>query len=215
MSDIEPAKQFISVNRTARIFSIGDVSSASLVWICLHGYGQNVKRFTQALQSLKSEQNAVLIPEALHRFYIKGNSGDVGASWMTKEEREFDIQDNISYLDTLCRELNIEHKQIAVLGFSQGAATAMRWVCCGNIAVKQLVMWAGAIPPDMDINRDLNRLKKTDIDFVFGDQDEYYNESVISGITDELSKINVPFRMLRFEGGHRLNSALLRELSTY
>src|SRR5690554_3872961 len=41
----------------------------------------------------------------MHRFYRKGTQGRVGASWMTKEARLDDIEDNHKYLDKLAEHL--------------------------------------------------------------------------------------------------------------
>ena len=40
----------------------------------------------------------IIAPQGLHKFYLEGTSGRVGASWMTKENREDDIKNYLVYL---------------------------------------------------------------------------------------------------------------------
>jgi hypothetical protein len=43
----------------------------------------------------------IIAPEGLSRFYRKGFSGDVVASWMTKDDRLDDMEDYVRYLNDL------------------------------------------------------------------------------------------------------------------
>ena len=102
------------------------------------------------------------------RLYIKGDSGDVGASWMTKEDRECDIKDYVNYLDRLFFD-EIEPKaklnkiKINALGFSQGSATLARWLTMGKAKVDKAVFWCGSLAHDIDYTKQkiLNKQKFT------------------------------------------------------
>ena len=91
----------IKISKTAKYTTYGNPDKASIIIFALHGYGQLVQFFIRKFQVLDAEQYFVVAPEGLHRFYLKGSSGRVGASWMTKEERQSDIEDYINYLDDL------------------------------------------------------------------------------------------------------------------
>ena len=97
--------------------------------IVLHGYGQLTEFFSKKFQELGNEF-VVICPEGMHRFYLEGTSGRVGASWMTKEWREQDIIENINALNGLVESIvkQLEPVKIIVVGFSQGVATAARWI---------------------------------------------------------------------------------------
>ena len=138
--------------------------------IALHGYGQLAKFFLRKFQGLQSK-GRVVAPEGPHRFYLQGSSGRVGASWMTKEARELDIQDNLVGLNTLLSELQKSYspKKITLLGFSQGAATAARWYQQNPSAFNQLILWAAVFPPDIDAG---NFPTDKPLHFVLGTQDE-------------------------------------------
>ncbi|MGB1122955.1 MAG: hypothetical protein ACPG08_05475, partial [Flavobacteriales bacterium] len=124
-----------SVTKTARYFTAGPaIAEANGVLIALHGYGQLPEFFMRRLQPLADAGWAIIAPEGLHRFYLEGAHGRVGASWMTKEAREDDIADYVRYLDALSAELGLTERRPVLLGFSQGVATASRWVAMGQTA---------------------------------------------------------------------------------
>jgi hypothetical protein len=76
----------LSIEKTIRYFTIGDIEKAKYLLIALHGYGQLSSYFGKKFEDLPNEF-FIVIPEGMHRFYLDGTSGRVGASWMTKEAR--------------------------------------------------------------------------------------------------------------------------------
>ena len=68
---------------------------------------------------------------------------------MTKENRLVDIENYITYLNYLyLNQVDSNCKvPITILGFSQGAATASRWVSTGESAIRQahLMVWSLSI----------------------------------------------------------------------
>ena len=119
--------------KTFRYFTYGDPSKPKIALYVLHGYGQLAEYFMRKFHKL-DESFFIIAPEGMHRFYVNGTSGRVGASWMTKEARAIDISDTIGWLDKLEEEVNSIHtfdKKI-ILGFSQGGATAARWSAYGK-----------------------------------------------------------------------------------
>ena len=204
--------QRLRISKTVRVWVHGDVKSATKVWIALHGYAQESEGFAKVLESLTKEDTAVIVPEGPHRFYIKGFSGDVGASWMTKADRLEDIKDYNEYLDLLVKEYGLEEKRVGVLGFSQGAATACRWISHARTSIATLVLWAGVVPPDLDLQFGLEKLRSLCPTLVIGDQDEFLNEDRVSQLKSLLEEWGVPFELIRFEGKHRLNRSVLQDL---
>ena len=97
-------KGIITSAKTFRYFTHGDPLKANQIVYVLHGYGQLAEFFIRKFQHL-SDDYFIVAPEGMHRFYLSGSSGRVGASWMTKEERETDIQDNLNWLNALDTEL--------------------------------------------------------------------------------------------------------------
>ena len=142
-------KHTIKVEQTARWFHIGeDHSSASTIVIVLHGYGQHPAYMLESLKPLERLGLSILAPEGLSRFYIKGTDGRVGASWMTRDERLSDIEDHINYLNHWWDALNTKpDAKIIVVGFSQGVATASRWLASGFQA-NSVILHSGTIPTE-------------------------------------------------------------------
>src|SRR4051812_41555257 len=121
---------YLKVEKTARVVTNdADPKKIRSVWLIAHGYGHLANYFINKFSELNSTDNLVIVPEGLHRYYLNGHSGKVGASWMTKEEREKDIEDYVNYLDKVYETYisPLEDKIIVnALGFSQGGATICR-----------------------------------------------------------------------------------------
>jgi predicted esterase len=179
-------------------------SSKRKLLIALHGYGQLAQYFAKKFDQLPKEY-ALLVPEGMHRFYLDGNSGRVGASWMTKEGREMDIDDNLHNLNQLLSHIMEKHvfEEIFLLGFSQGGATAARWYHQGPSRFKQFVLWASVFPPDVEKPNDATG----DLHFVLGTEDPYYTHENQEKECAYFSEIG--FKVHRFEGKHDIDSATL------
>ena len=57
--------------------------------------------FVKKFECIINETTLVIAPEATNRFYLRDNYTRVGASWMTKLDKEQEINDNILFLDKL------------------------------------------------------------------------------------------------------------------
>jgi predicted esterase len=176
--------------------------------IALHGYGQLAKFFLRKFQGLQSK-GRVVAPEGPHRFYLQGSSGRVGASWMTKEARELDIQDNLVGLNALLSELQKSYspKKITLLGFSQGAATAARWYQQNPSAFNELILWAAVFPPDIDAG---SFPTKKPLHFVLGTQDEYYQGEAAQQLLRHYQSMG--FKVHTYAGKHDIDGEVLKRL---
>lgn len=197
----------IDVPSSLRYRTIQTGQNARHLVYVLHGYGQLVEYFSQKFSGIPHEEILFVFPEGRHRFYLRGTSGRVGASWMTKEWREEDIRLNIVGLDLLHQEIlkSYSPEKITVIGFSQGGATAARWLANGKIACDHFISWASVYPPDLATEEPAELAPKNT--FVLGTEDEYFpKEDQESLITDYRSKgINIA----RFEGTHDIDKETL------
>ena len=92
-----------------RYFQLGKISEQTkTIWFVFHGYGMLSQYFIKKFKNLENNQTVIISPEALSRFYIGKNYERVGASWMTKLDREQEISDNILFLDKLFVSLNFD-----------------------------------------------------------------------------------------------------------
>ncbi len=202
----------IQVTINANICTIGDPKKAKFILFALHGYGQLSQFFIRKFQIL-SEDYFIVVPEGLHRFYLKGSSGRVGASWMTKEKREDDILNYIEYLNKVSDKfLNHYHFDSKVLlGFSQGGATASRWQKMGNINADTFILWAAIFPNDLEWSWG-KKFSKSKNYFVVGNSDQYYDDKKIVFQTQYFEQKNVNFTTLKFDGDHNIDQDTLLKL---
>ncbi len=200
----ELLEQTILLQKHFRYHLSEDYSSKPKLLIALHGYGQLAQYFAKKFNHLP-EDYALLVPEGMHRFYLQGSSGRVGASWMTKEGRELDIEDNLNNLNQLLSHVMENHvfEEICLLGFSQGGATAARWYHQGPSRFQKFILWASVFPPDIE------KPNKTEGNrhFVLGTDDPYYtieNQEKECMYFSELG-----YHIHRFEGKHDINPTTL------
>lgn len=121
-----------------------------------HGYGERAEDMLTALQRVRGSQGWLLVSvQALNRFYTR--SQDIVANWMTREDRELAIADNIAYVSEVVRAVRASSHvtdTIVYAGFSQGVAMAYRAAVfagarAGLPAAAGGIVLAGDVPPDV------------------------------------------------------------------
>jgi len=184
-------------------------AKAKTVLYVLHGYGQLAKFFVRKFKSLPDDI-MVVAPEGMHRFYVKESSGRVGASWMTKEARETDIADNISWLNELDRQISEQHsiQKRILLGFSQGGATAARWQAVGSPSFDEMILWACVFPPDIDNNKKVEGIQNPF--FVIGTEDELYDNEAQEKLIEHYNELG--FTTMQYIGKHDIKNETLMEI---
>jgi predicted esterase len=199
----------LSIEKTIRYYTIGDIEKANYLLISLHGYGQLPSYFGRKFEDL-SEDIFIVLPEGMHRFYLEGSSGRVGASWMTKEAREDDINDNLNYLEQLIDLITVKKsfQKIILLGFSQGGATAARYFYERN-SINHLILWACIFPPDLKIENEVKKENQTNY-FILGNEDPYFSENQFLDTVNFYS--NLGFKIIEYTGNHSIDSGILKEL---
>lgn len=209
---IKKHKHKIVVEKTAHYYSLGNISTAKTLWFVLHGYGYNANYFIHKFDVLADEENLVIAPEGLSNFYVTGVSGRVGASWMTKENREDEIQDYLNYLnslyETILSQIDLIEVKVNIIGFSQGGATAARWVSDNKIKCANLILWASVFPDDMEFE-----VLKTNTNsfLLYGDDDEYVTPERIDKQKAILEKANINCKLIEFKGKHDVPAEVLKE----
>ena len=214
----------LPVTRTARYFTLGEMGEGVRdVWFGCHGYGQLAAGFVRHLEPLADPHRLVVVPEALSRFYLgdhtqpAGPHSKVGASWMTRDDRLTDIADYVAYLDTLYDSIftaiSRERVTVHALGFSQGTATATRWLVTGRSRADRLILWGAPLPADLDLKGDGRRLRDLDLTLVAGERDQFLTPKVLSGDETRLKDAGIPYRLVRFAGGHEIDGGTLRRLA--
>ncbi len=192
-----------------------------------HGYRQLARRFLPRFSELDDGTRLIVAPEGLSRFYLHETEPrhdkevPVGATWMTREDRESEIADYVEYLDAVLdevlaevsTEMDGEVPRLTVLGFSQGAQTICRWVAAGEVPLERVILWGGYLPDDFDQERGAPRLRSAELILVRGLVDQYISEDAHASREAKLEELSIPFRTITHAGGHELDRALLREIS--
>lgn len=208
--------------RTARYFTLGQAGpDVTDLWIACHGYGQLARDFLAGLEPIAGPGRLIVAPEALSRFYTgspdaRASGARVGASWMTREDRLAEIEDQIAYLDGLARELTrtlATGVRVRAMGFSQGASAACRWAGLGGTPLDELILWAGEIPSDLPDSLLGERLASIRIHLVAGDHDRLVPDAVVVHQEARLRGAGLEPRIHRFEGGHRLDARVLGDIA--
>lgn len=209
-----PREHHLTVERTARYFTLGDPRDAPReLWIACHGYAQLAGRFLRALEPLDDGTRLIVAPEALSRFYIESPGVahaqvPVGASWMTREDRLAEIDDYVVYLDALHEQVRQEMRPeplcTVAFGFSQGAATVSRWAARGEPRVDRLILWGSLLPHDLDLAACAEILRTIDITVVVGDADAHLPPASLAEQLDRLTAADIPARVVHYPGGHRI-----------
>lgn len=199
--------------RIARSHSAYD-GVKNLVYL-LHGYGQLAPSFIRKFEMIDKPENLLLAPEAPYRYYVDHRSKRVGATWMTREERLQDIADYVHYLDSLDEEISTRLKHPVrriILGFSQGVATATRWINQGKVVCDDLVMWGGIYPPDLLPEGRLIHEEPRTI-ALFGTKDPLISEESLAHFESHIERLGLHPERMSYDGVHEIDAAALSVLA--
>ena len=214
----------ISVARTARYYTLGTPSSQITdVWFVCHGYAQLALDFLKEFEVIEEPNRLIVAPEALSRFYVPAVTGfhgpeaSIGATWMTREDRKVEIADYVAYLDHLYeevfRQVPRDNVSVTVVGFSQGGATANRWLTHGKARADRLLMWGCLLASDSDLNQAATFFKDVELSIVYGKRDKFADTGMIADYEKQLQENSIPYKLTTFDGGHRMDRETLRRLA--
>jgi predicted esterase len=180
------------------LIDIPEYSRATLVGF--HGYQENASLHFEVLKQIAAGRVIGLVSvQALHSFYTRANH--VVASWMTREDRELAIADNVAYvarvLDALADDPGIT-RPLIYAGFSQGAAMAYRAAAMVQRPSDGLIILAGDVPPDVvPLASSLPRIL-----IGRGTEDRWYDEAKAIADRAALSDAGAKVTEHIFQGGH-------------
>lgn len=166
-----------------------------------HGYGESADKHLAELRKIPGAAQWVLCAvQALHPFYNR--TGEVIASWMTRQDRELAIEDNIRYVAGVVAELKQTlpvGDSLVFLGFSQGAAMAYRAAAGSGHRCQGVVVLGGDVPPELD-ERDLSGFPPVLLGR--GSSEEWYDAAKMEHDVEILRKKGIEVRPVVFTGGH-------------
>ncbi|BDS13676.1 alpha/beta hydrolase [Aureispira anguillae] len=205
----------IKFPRTAHYYTLGHPSpKIKKFFLVFHGYGQLASRFIHKFDDL-GEDCLIVAPEGFSRFYWNEAKGIVGASWMTKADRLSEIEDYCNYIEHLYfhyKNQLSEEVEINILGFSQGGATALRWIERNRPQFDNLILWGAGFPTDLTYLPMEKYLAHKKLYVVYGRQDEYLSSKRLQEQQAFTKAQKLNFKMIWFEGKHVINRTVLQDL---
>lgn len=201
----------IQVTKTARYFTLGELNQHTKeVWFVLHGYAQLASDFIQDFEALNDGTRFIVAPEGLNKFYARGFGGKPVATWMTSEDREAEIRDYINYLNTLYQALQLPTAcKIVVLGFSQGVATASRFIHNNQSGVDEFIIYSGEIAAEL-VNPISTQIRNKKITYVTGNNDPFITPEKHQNVYALMHQLNA--KIIEFDGGHEVKGDVLQKL---
>jgi predicted esterase len=172
-----------------------------------HGYAQDAEDMMSELEQIPGSQEwTILSVQALHRFYSRGQE-KVVASWMTRQDREQAIEDNVQYVNQVIATLLPDAQEIPMVfvGFSQGVAMAYRAAIAGAFRVRHVVAIGGDVPPDVT-SAPPDRFPS--ILIAAGEDDTLYTTAKVEADEQTLRSAGAKFEVFRYRGGHEWTNKL-------
>jgi predicted esterase len=180
------------------------------VLVGFHGYRENAATHMAALERIAGTEGWLLAAiQGLHRFYTKG--GDVVASWMTKEDRELAIADNVAYVGRVLEAVRAEFATTGVLvffGFSQGVAMAFR--AAAHFPSAGLIAVGADLPPDVAAG---TSVPLPPVLYGRGSRDGLYTADLHMKDVAALERLGVSVDSVTFDAGHELTAEFLATVS--
>ncbi len=211
-----PQHHTTPIEKTAHYSTLGEANTqVKYLWIVCHGYGQLAKHIIHKFSDIYTSEHFFVAPEGLSRFYWNEAKGQVGASWMTKENRLQEIEDYVDYLQQLHDHFKaLCHPNVSVLafGFSQGVATIWRWMMAKKPALQSLIMWGGMTPEDLSYRVEAPYLNTINFSFVYGLSDQYLTEGRIKFQKSIEKEQGLHIAHYSFNGKHEVKREVLKEL---
>jgi predicted esterase len=220
-ADVAPRKPVLHTIATTTHgrYLVGEPAAAPMTGMIVgfHGYAQNAETMAADLESIPGASTWLRIAvQGLHRFYTK--SGQVVANWMTTEDRDLAIADNIAYVKRVVEQVRATQAvglgggvPLVLLGFSQGTAMAFRAAVAMGSECSGIVALGGDVPPDVRARPDplppvlLGR----------GSQDEWYTHAKLAIDVARLRETATPLTLCEYEGGHAWTDAFRAEAGRF
>ena len=203
------------------------VDNPTALVVGFHGYAEDAEAQLERLTAMPgAEAWTSVAVQGLNRFY-RGRTQETVAGWMTRQDRELAIADNIAYvdrvLDQISRELPDSISQdgrrvpLACIGFSQGVAMAFRAGLRGRLKADALVGVGGDVPPELIADASLSFPR---VLLIRGNSDDWYTAAKLANDRSALAQRAVSVQGLTVDARHEwtaeisdLIARFLQELS--
>jgi predicted esterase len=184
------------------------------VWLVFHGIGYLSRYFLKYFKHLDPEENYIIAPQAQSKYYLNSEYRHVGASWLTRENLNEEIENVLNYLDEIYKAENLaEVKNLKILGYSQGVSIATRFIAHRKISCSSCIMHSGKLPQELKA-QDFEFLEDTKFSFIYGTKDEYLNPEIVNTEKERLNQIfQEKLEIISFDGGHEVNKEIISQFA--
>lgn len=185
------------------------------IWFACHGQGQLAEYFIKKFEALDPVKNFIIAPQGISKYYLNGFSGRVGASWMTKEDRLTEIDNQQSLLKAVWEKEvgEVGNRRVILFGFSQGVATISRFAAFSKLPFDKLILWSGGFPPDIPEGSFGHLRGHETVHYFTGNDDPYYKPEMLGTQTSLVkTTMNLEAETTFFDGGHTVIPELLLTL---
>jgi predicted esterase len=183
------------------------------IWLATHGYGQLAQYFLKKFEQLDPEKNFIIAPQGLSKYYLEGVTGRVGASWMTREDRLTEIENQHRMIKAIWQTEvgNPGKRQVIFLGFSQGVPAVIRFAAFTRTPFQKLVLWAGGFPPDLPESAFAYLTGNEKVMYFCGHDDPYHSPGMYEKQRELiLANMHIEPAVTFFDGGHTVVPELLQ-----
>jgi predicted esterase len=166
-----------------------------------HGYAQNADEMMEMLRGIPSGKEWTRVSiQALHRFY-RGRAEVTVASWMTRQDRDLMIGDNVAYVDAAIAGVAGKRaiERLAFVGFSQGVAMAFRAAVLGAGKADAVLALGGDVPPELLADPSVTFPR---VLLARGTRDEWYTGAKLDADAAALRMRGARVDTLAFDGAH-------------
>jgi predicted esterase len=122
------------------------------VLVGFHGYAERAEVQLDRLAAIPGAERWCLVSiQGLHRFY-QPRTNDVVASWMTRQDRDLAIADNMAYVTAVLEMVTAEYRTgppLVLAGFSQGVSMAFRAAVRATPHPAAVMAVGGDVPPEL------------------------------------------------------------------
>lgn len=211
MSDpaVPPLLRHAPARIHGRYFVRPPASGLADLWLVgFHGQAQTGDAFMASLDRVpRGPRWLVASVQGLYRYYVKRGQAIV-ANWMTSQDRDQVIADNVAWVDEVLDRLEGEFgppRAIAFAGFSQGVAMSYRAGRLCRRAAAAIVAGCGDLPPEL---KQVGGRPWPRVLAATGSGDAWYTPARLDADMAFLRGVRPDARAFVFEGGHEWSDAL-------
>ena len=183
------------------------------VLVGFHGYAEGAEVQLERLRAIPGADRWRLVSiQGLHRFYQR-RMNEVVAGWMTRQDRELAIADNLAYVAGVTEAIGREWpgaSRVVLAGFSQGVAMTYRAAAAAR--VDGVIAVGGDVPPELDAAA----LAHVPAALVCrGARDEFYAPAAFDNDVRRLREAGAEVRPVLFEGAHEWSDEVVRSAAVF